>query len=836
MKPSHAPALRHERAVSDAIPFSHHVTPTIVASRRAEYVSVWRVDGRSFEGYPEEDKCRWIEELNNLVCGFPPGVGFWTHLVRRKVREYPQSEYPDAFSRAHDAAYRQGFDKAPPMINELYLTVIVRASIDPALRLFSRFEKRTAREVMAWQLRAIEQLDDINRKLDGALTRYRADLLQIVERADEKAQDKDDDEDDSDRTDGHAATSTGRTADKRLYSEPAEFFGLLLNGKLEPVPVLDARLYNTLPSARPFFSTHGEQGELRGVNWSRRFAMVELREYPASTKPGHLNKLLQLPIELVLSQSFGGMSKAEGSAALARQKKWLQDSGDHSVSQIRELEHALDDLAAGKFIMGDHHATVTIFGENGEQTLRGAADVIGTLAEERIIARLVDRALVSAWWAQLPGNWTWRPRPAPITSLNFLCLASLHNYLFGKPSGNPWGPAVTMLKTTGGTPYYLNFHATLEERDETGMRRLGNTGFLGKSGTGKTVLLAHLLTQARKFGYTGAVFDYGRGLQVTIMAMGGKYFPLCLGAPTGWNYLQLPETEANLTFMRGLTGLLANQGDQAASLSEQRQIDSAIGKLTAHIDLPLRRLSTLVQFLPAAPAREGKLTLRERLERWCAGHENGWVFDNPSDELDLSVSDLFGFDLTEFLEEGPVRDAAVTYLLYRTEQMKQNRRRLVYMFDEVQNPLSVPAFQEFLQDRHRTVRKEDGVVIWATQEPDAISQTPVGKTFIQQSATAVYLPNDKATAEDYIDNFKLTPAEFAMVKNLGEFSRQFVVKQGDLTVTATLDLSHCPDALLVFSGSADLAAIAEQAAAERGEDPEAWLPLYLERARAATKK
>ncbi|KAG1244694.1 hypothetical protein G6F68_015351 [Rhizopus microsporus] len=168
-------------------------------------------------------------------------MGLWTHLIRRKVQEYPQSEYPDTFSQNHDAAYRATFDGKPPMINELYLTTIARASIDPALRLLSRFEKRTARDVMIWQERAIEQLDDVNRKLGGALKRYRAEQLQIVERG----------------------------PNKRLFSEPAEFFGLLLNGKLEPVPVLDSRLYNYLPSSRPFFSTHGELGEVRGADWNR---------------------------------------------------------------------------------------------------------------------------------------------------------------------------------------------------------------------------------------------------------------------------------------------------------------------------------------------------------------------------------------------------------------------------------------------------------------------------------------------------------------------------------------------------------------------------------------
>jgi type IV secretion system protein VirB4 len=233
---------------------------------------------------------------------------------------------------------------------------------------------------------------------------------------------------------------------------------------------------------------------------------------------------------------------------------------------------------------------------------------------------------------------------------------------------------------------------------------------------------------------------------------------------------------------------------------------------------------------------DGKLNLRERLERWCVGHENGWVFDNAADSLDFGNQDLFGFDLTEFLGDGPVRDAALTYLLYRTDQINDGTVPFLYAFDEVQHPLEVPYFQRFMRDSPRTIRKKDGVFIFATQEPHAVTETPTGKTMIQQSATVCYLPNDKATAADYIDGFKLTPAEFRMVQELGEFSRQFIIKQGESTVTAILDLHQCQDALLVFSGSPDMAAIAEKAVEERGSDPEQWLPLYLERARAATKK
>lgn len=802
----------HEPAVQRYVPFSHHVTETVIATRNWEYLSVWKVDGRTFQGYSEAEHTQWVEELNNVLRGLPPGFGLWSHFVRRRVFEYPDSEFPDNFSREHDAAYRKAFSGKPPMINEMYLTILVRAQIDPALRMLSNFERRTAREARAWQTQAIEQLDDINRKLAGTLKRYAPELLSIVQRE-------------------NSGDGAARVAH---FSEPAEFFGYLLNGKLDPVPVTDARLYNILPVSRQFFSTHGEQAEMRGPDWSRRYVMLELREYGNSTRPGHLNSLLNQPYEFVLAQSFGSLSKADGLKALSRQIKWLEDSGDYSASQIEDLRQARDELSAGRFVMGDHHATLQVFGDDCEHALRAAADISGALAGAELIVRLVDRALIAAWAAQLPGNWAWRPRPCPITSLNFLCFASMHNYLFGKPAGNPWGPAVTMLKTTGGTPYYMNFHASLADVDDTGKRRLGNTSVIGQSGTGKTVLLGHLIAQARKFRYTAAVFDKDRGMQVTVMALGGKYFPMRLGVPTGWNFLQLPPTRTNLAFMALLTRLLGADGDTEASVFEQQQIEAAITKLVDYIDLPQRRLSTLLQFLPAAPSEGSTLSLRERLQRWCAGGANGWLFDNAEDELDLSVTDLFGFDLTDFLDQNEIRDAAITYLLYRTEQMVDGRR-FAYFFDEVQHPLKVPYFQEFMQNKSRTIRKENGVFVFATQEPEAISENPVGRSMIQQSATSVYLPNPKASAAEYIDGFKLSPAEFALIQALGEFSRQFVIKQGESTVTAELDLSTCPDSLLVFSGSSDMAELAEQAIATHGPEPASWLPHYLELAREATR-
>jgi type IV secretion system protein VirB4 len=74
---------------------------------------------------------------------------------------------------------------------------------------------------------------------------------------------------------------------------------------------------------------------------------------------------------------------------------------------------------------------------------------------------------------------------------------SLHNYPAGKASANHWGPAVTVLNTTSGTPYFFNFH----------VRDVGHTMIIGPTGAGKTVLLNFLCAQAQKFNPRTFFFD-----------------------------------------------------------------------------------------------------------------------------------------------------------------------------------------------------------------------------------------------------------------------------------------------------------------------------------------
>jgi len=791
-----------ERLVSRYLPYSHHVTDRIIACDNHEYLAVIKVAGRAPDAYGQAELKDWIEALHNVLRGLPMGsLGLYSHIIRRRVTEYPDSTFAQPFATRFDAAYRATFNTSGLMVNDLYLSVLIHPVADPVLGTFASLEKADAKRLAHWQDESIERLDSAVRALTAGLYRYDPQILGIVDRR------------------GLA------------FSEAAEFLGFLLSGTHRPVPISRERLRETLPQARPIFGRHGELGELRTVAGSRLFGMMELRDYPEATKPGHLDRLLGLPHEFVLTQSWGSHTGAAAKKLVKKHHKLLVDSGDDSVSQVTQLADVMDDLTSARLGLGDHHATLLVYGTSADSVRQALAQTATALAEDAVGFRPLDRALEAGFWAQLPGNWHWRPRPVPVTSLNFLCFSSLHNQLTGKPAGNPWGPAVTMLKTQTGSPFFFNFHASTEDLDETGKRRPGNTLIIGMTGTGKTVLQGMLLTQAQKFGAACVVWDKDQGMQVLIMALGGRYFNIRLGEPTGWNPFQIEPTKGNVAFMVRLVIYLAERQGEAATTRQRADITQAVQQLTTLIDRPARTLSTLNTLLPNPYSEDDtRSTIHARLAPWCQGGEYGWVFDNPTDDLDLQTGSdrpaLFGFDLTELLDDDEVRGAATLYLKHRVDALHDGRR-IINLYDECQHPLKDAHFQESMQDAARTIRKKNGVLALATQEPGAIIDNPVGASLVQQTATLILLPNPKARARDYIEGFGLTVAEFELLQSLGEASRKFLVKQGASVTVAQLDLSGCEDELLVFSGSPDMAEIAEAAVAQAGTDPAAWLPVYL---------
>ena len=813
-------AVRREAATVSRIPYIAHVSPHIVKTVYGDYVQVFRLFGASFECADDETLNTWHARLNVLWRNCASAqVALWAHVIRR--REVTDvMEGATGFAGSLERKYRTRLAQQTLMVNELYLSLVYRPTAGVAAGLASRLLKGTQRKGVDFELAdALDACEKLRETLKASLQRYEPEVLGIYSK------------------------------DGRAYSGPLNLFSTLINGEVREVPLPRAPINEVLATSRMFFGT--EVLEYRQPTRTRAGAMLGIKEYPTPTHVGMFDGLLSAPYPFVLTQSFAFLTKASGQALLQRQFNRMVNAGDFAVSQAEELKDALDALTSNEFVMGDHHFSLLVLADDPESLTRrvrgtwseeneeASARRTKTLNDHVAAARALladtgmtvareDLALEAALWAQLPGNFSMRPRKAPITSRNFAAMAPFHNYPSGRASGNHWGGALTVLVTSARSPFHFSLHASDAKDPEGGSRKdTGHTLICGPTGSGKTVFIGFLVAMLTRHGATQVLFDKDRGLEILVRALGGEYCPLKNGEPTGFNPLKLPPSALNLEFLKSWLRVLVRPADGSLTVRQQADLDAAL-RGTLALDPPARRLSRLMEFLDSTDA-EG---LHARLSPWCeaADGDYAWVFDNEDDIVvpRLRGHALIGFDVTDFLDHPMCRTPITLYLFHLVRQLLDGRRLVCWM-DEFWRLLADPAFESFAKDGPKTWRKLNGVMALATQSASDVLESSISRTLIEQTPTKVFFPNADASWEDYGQGFGLTEREFALIKEeLEPGSRQFLVKQGHRSAVCGLDLKGFGGELAVISGRRASLDIVNELITRLGADPRGWLPSFYE--------
>lgn len=787
--------LNREKTVSEVIPYSVHVSPENVRTAAGDLVTVIRLEGAAHEAADPEDVQAWHEGLNGLLKNLAqPDLAIWRHTVRRERNDYPGGEFLPGFACDLDERYRGTLAGERMMVNDLYLTLVLRGP-STTVKLFGGTEKRERTAVLQEIEEQSGRLDEMTRNALAALDLYRPVRLGMYERA------------------------------GRSYSAALEFLAFLVNGEWQPMPLPRQRISDAIATSRITFGI--EVGEIRSPTERQLFAMIAANEYPDETETGEINQLLTLPFGFVMTQSFAYLDRTKALSMINSQRNKLINAKDAAQSQILDLDEAADDLQSNRVAFGEHHLSLLLTAPDAKTLVDRIASARSNLSESGFIVAREDLALEAAYWAQLPGNFKYRPRPAPISSRNFAGLIAMHNFPHGKATGNQWGPAVTLLKTTSGTPFFFNFHLPTKGKRATGVqtddeRVAGNTLMIGPTGAGKTVVQTFLLAQAEKFKPIVFTFDKDYGQEIFIRAMGGRYNVLKNGQPTGFNPLLMDATAGNLQFLESLVKKLVENPRVPFTAEQEAEIASAV-RGTMELPPESRRMSVLRQFLDPT-AQDGAYA---RISKWCEGGSLGWVLDNPTDSIDLTGTRYFGFDVTDFLDNDEVRTPTVMYLFHRMESLIGTGRFILNM-DEFWKMLLDPYFQKKANDIVKTIRKRDGFAIFATQSPQDVLGSPIAHSLVEQCGTQLFLPNARANPTDYIDGFKLTQREFTIVKeempaiNL----RGFLYKQGKNAAVCELNLAGFNDELAVLSGTSATVELCRRAVAAKGEDPAAWLPVF----------
>jgi type IV secretion system protein VirB4 len=825
-----AAAVSREFLAAERIPYSAHVSPTVVRTQSGDYLQAFRLGGASFECADDEQLNSWHERLNVLWRNIAsPQVAVWTQIVRRRAaghqglagvrRDAGGPGGVDAqlvsndFAVDLDRRYRARLATEKLMFNELYLAVLYRPSAGVTSGLAARLLARGARDGEQRELAdALDACAKLAETLRASLARYEPEIL--------------------------GTYALGPT----WYSSLLEYLALLVNGEWQRIAMPRAPLHTALATTRLFFGN--EAIEYRTATATRVGAMLGIKEYPTPTLVGMYNPLLSGPFPFVLTQSFAFLTKSAGQSLLQRQFNRMVNAGDFAVSQAEELKEALDALTSNEFVMGDHHFTLQILADlDDTQAAARDAHRLAALNDSVALARSLladtgmlvareDLALEAGFWAQLPGNFPLRPRKAPITSRNFVAMAPFHNYPTGRASGNHWGAALTLLVTSARSPYFFSLHASDPADPDGGSRKdTGHTLICGPTGSGKTVFIGFLVAMLCRNGATQVIFDKDRGLEILVRALGGEYLPLKSGESTGFNPLQLPDNPGNVEFLkiwlRELCGRRGTRGESlGGSVREQFDLDQAL-RGTLALEPTARRLSRLVEFLdPTDP--EG---LHARLSRWCAScrGEYAQVFDNAEDSVvpRLAARAIVGFDVTEFLDHPETRSPVTLYLFHLVRQLLDGRRLVCWM-DEFWRLLADSAFANFAKDGPKTWRKLNAVMSLATQSASDVLDSPISRTLVEQTPTKVFFPNGDANAEEYCGGFGLTEREFKLIKEqLEPGSRRFLVKQGHHSVVCQLDLKGFDAELAVISGRAEAVERMQRLIANLGPDPADWLPVFM---------
>ena len=800
----HAVAQR-ERLLSEQIPYTAHVSEGLVRTLEGDYLQTFRLSGAPFESAEDRELNDWHERLNVLWRNIAsPHVALWTHLVRRRENSYPAGDAPAGFVSQLNHKYRQRLQHETLMVNDLYLSVVFRPARTAASALALRTLRRTERGMeAAVRAGALESSAKLASLLTASLRRYDPEPLTLQP---------------------HGSGGP--------HSELLEFLSLLINGERRRVPLPRAPLYEALGTSRLLFGR--ELIEYRTATHTRFGAMLGIKEYPAQTSPGLLDALLAAPFPLILTQSLAFLSKPAAQSLLQRQHARLANAGDFAHSQASALHEALDALTSNHFAMGEHHFSLQVLSDALPATDTDTRAVLDVLNERLSLGRAMladtgmgvareDLALEAAFWAQLPGHFTMRTRLAPITSRNFAALSAFHNYPKGRAAGNHWGEALTVLKTSAGSPFYVSLHAS-DPTDAEAARDIGHTFLCGPTGSGKTVLIGFLISMLTKHHATQIVFDKDRGLEILVRALGGRYLPLRNGLATGFNPLQLEATPANTEFLKiWLRALMPRSIPFSAR--ESADLDHALAGTLA-LEPSARRLSRLIEFLdPTDP--EG---VYARLAPWCASANGAyqWAFDNVQDAVTplLKATSILGFDVTDCLDHPQLHTPITLYLFHLVRQLLDGRR-LVCWLDEFWRMLDDPAFEQFAKDGPKTWRKLNAVMCLSTQSVSDVLARPLSRTIIEQTPTKIFFPNPDGSPAEFTEGFGLSAREVRLIREqLEPGSRKCLIRQSRHSVVCELDLKGFEAELAVISARATTLAEVGTLMSATGADPQHWLPIF----------
>jgi len=690
--------------LADWLPWAGLVAPGVVLNKDGSFQRTARFRGPDLDSATQGELIATTARLNNALRRLGSGWALFVEAERRPASDYPHSEFPEPLSWLVDEERRATFEESGSHFESGYhLTLQYLPPEESRARAARLLYENTSTAGVDWRERLaafVAETDRVFDLLDGVMP----EIAWL--------------------DDGETLTYLHGTISTRSYRIAVPEVPFHLDALLADAPLV---------------------GGLAPMLGDRHLRVVTVRGFPTSTWPGMLDDLNRLGFAYRWSTRFLCMDKAEAEKELGRlRRQWFakrknvlallretifqQESpllDTDASNKASDADAALQELGSDQVAFGYVTATVTVLDTNA-----GIADDKLRRVERAIQGRgfvTMPETLnaVEAWLSSVPGNAYANVRQPVISTLNLAHLIPL-SAVWAGPEKNAHldGPPLLVTRTDGATPFRLVTH----------IGDVGHTLVVGPTGMGKSVLLAALAMQFRRYpGSRVFVFDMGRSMRATILGLGGEHYDLGADGAIAFQPLARIDRDGYRTWAaEWVEGRLLHEGG-AVGPDEKAAVWSALGSL-AGAPVEQRTLTGLSVLLQSN-------ALRQALAPYVLGGAHGKLLDADHDRL--GTAGVQGFEMEELMTSRAAVLAVLHYLFARLEERFDGAPTLLIL-DESWLFLDDPVFAARIRQWLKTLRKKNVSVVFATQSLADIKDSTIAPAIIESCASRIFLPNPQA--------------------------------------------------------------------------------------------
>jgi type IV secretion/conjugal transfer VirB4 family ATPase len=488
----------------------------------------------------------------------------------------------------------------------------------------------------------------------------------------------------------------------------------------------------------------------------RKFVQcVAIEGFPLESHPGILSELAELPVEYRWSSRFIFLDRHESLDALEKYRsKWKQKEtgfwsqvfrlpstkvNQDAVNMVADADAAITEVSSGDVVMGYYTSVVILMDDDRAKAEAAARDVEKAVNNLGFTARVESINTVDAFFGSLPGHGVENVRRPLLHTLNWADLLPVSTIYAGEekapcPYYPPHSPALMHCVTTGSSPFRLNLH----------VRDVGHTLLLGPTGNGKSVHLAVIMAQLRRYsGMKIFAFDKGMSMYAITKGMGGKHYEIAGDSEQlSFAPLQYVETRSDRAWaLEWLETILKLNGIDP-NPTQRKELVGAFENMIS------QKHQTMTDLLASVQDEQMRMVFSDYTIDKAQGH----IYDAREDGL--AISDLMTFEIEELMNLPERFGVPLLLYLFRRIERSLHGQPAAILLDEAWLMLRHPVFRERIREWLKVLRKANCLVLLSTQNMSDAVNSGILDVINDATVTKIFLPNENALTEENVSFYR----------------------------------------------------------------------------------